>query len=65
MPLENHEIKQILFESLGNAKQGTNNSSFSPFDNAAIDRIVEYSIGLPGLATWLAFLSLKSAHQLG
>jgi ATPase family associated with various cellular activities (AAA) len=66
MPLENHEIKQILLESLGSANEDSNNSSsFSPFDNAAIDRIVDYSIGLPGLATWLALLCLKSAHQLG
>jgi hypothetical protein len=67
MPLENHEIKQILLGSLGSANEDSNNSpsSSSPFDNAAIDRIVDYSIGLPGLATWLALLCLKRAHQLG
>jgi hypothetical protein len=37
----------------------------SKIDNAAIDRIVEYSIELPGLASLLALLCLKSAHQLG
>jgi hypothetical protein len=67
LPLENHEIKQILLQSLSSANEDSNNSSSSssPFDNAAIDRIVDYSIGLPGLATRLALLCLKNAHQLG
>jgi len=63
MPLENHEIKQILLDSLDTSKKDSTSSS--PFDNAAVDRVVYYSLGLPGLATRLALLCLKNANQIG
>ena len=36
-----------------------------PFDEATIDDIIEYSLGLPGAATRLALLCLRNAYQIG
>jgi DNA-binding transcriptional ArsR family regulator len=36
-----------------------------PFDEATIDYIVKYSLGLPGTATSLASLCLRNAYKIG
>jgi type II secretory pathway predicted ATPase ExeA len=61
MPLEKDDIKEILSKSIEAVK--TNNSS--PFEDSAIDKIADYSLGLPGEAALLAFLCLKNAYQIG
>jgi DNA-binding transcriptional ArsR family regulator len=61
MPLEKNDIKEILLKSIEAVK--TNNSS--PFEDSAIDKIADYSLGLPGEASILAFLCLKNAYQIG
>jgi DNA-binding transcriptional ArsR family regulator len=60
MPLETHDIKKMLIKSIDAARLNS-----SPFEDSAIDRITEYSMELPGAAMHLAFLSLKSAYQIG
>jgi hypothetical protein len=54
-------IKQIILKSIEAVKTTT----FSPFDDSAIDTIADYSLGLPGQAARLALLSLKDAYQIG
>ena len=46
MPLEKNDIKEILLKSIEAVK--TNNSS--PFEDSSIDKIADYSLGLPGEA---------------
>jgi DNA-binding transcriptional ArsR family regulator len=59
--LEDKDIKEIILKSIDRFK--TSNSS--PFDELAVDMIVKYSLGLPGAATHLALLCLKTAYQIG
>jgi hypothetical protein len=61
MPVEKNDIKEILLKSIEAVK--TNNSS--PFEDSAIDKIADYSLGLPGEAALLAFLCLRNAYQIG
>jgi DNA-binding transcriptional ArsR family regulator len=61
MPLDKNDIKEILIKSIESVK--TNNSS--PFEDSAIDKIADYSLGLPGEAAGLAYLCLKNAYQIG
>ena len=63
MPLENDHIKQILLKSIDAASKNNNNSH--PFEDSAIDKITDYSLGLPGEATRFAYLCLKNAYQIG
>jgi type II secretory pathway predicted ATPase ExeA len=63
MPLENDHIKQILLKSIDDASKDNNNSH--PFEDSAIDKIADYSLGLPGEATRFAYLCLKNAYQIG
>ena len=73
MPLEkNDDIKQILLKSIEaaaasskNNNNNNNNNNSSPFEDSAIDKIVDYSLSLPGEAARLAFLCLKNAYQIG
>jgi hypothetical protein len=62
MPLEKNDIKEIFSKSIEAVK--TNNDS-SPFEDSAIDKIADYSLGLPGEAAGLAYLCLKNAYQIG
>jgi DNA-binding transcriptional ArsR family regulator len=66
MPLEREDIKQILLKSIeGAAASSKNNNYTSPFEDSAIDKIADYSLGLPGEAARLAYLCLKNAYQIG
>jgi hypothetical protein len=46
MPLEKNDTKEILLKLIEAVK--TNNSH--PFEDSSIDKIVDYSLGLPGEA---------------
>ena len=63
MPLEKNDIKDILLKSIDAASKNNNNSH--PFEDSAIDKIADYSLGLPGEAARLACLCLKNAYQIG
>jgi hypothetical protein len=69
MPLEedDDDIKQILLKSIDAATTTAkdNNNNPSPFEDSAIDKITDYSQGLPGEAARLALLCLKNAYQIG
>jgi type II secretory pathway predicted ATPase ExeA len=60
-PLENQDIKELILKSINKFSA----DSSHPFDESAIDKIVEYSLGLPGGATRLASLCLRNAYQIG
>jgi type II secretory pathway predicted ATPase ExeA len=62
MPVEKNDIKEILLKSIEAAAK-TNNSS--PFEDSAIDKIADYSLGLSREAASLALLCLKNAYQIG
>ena len=52
MSLEkNDDIKEILLKSIeAAASKNNNNNNSSPFEDSAIDKIADYSLGLPGEA---------------
>ena len=60
-PLKNKDIKEIILKLIDKFSA----DSSIPFDEPAIDKFVEYSLGLPGAATRLALLCLRNAYQIG
>jgi type II secretory pathway predicted ATPase ExeA len=62
MPLEKDDIKHILLKSIDAASKNNNSN---PFEDSAIDKITDYTLGLPGEAARLALLCLKNAYQIG
>jgi hypothetical protein len=61
-PLKNKDIKEIILKSIDKFSADSSNP---PFDGPATDKVVEYSLGLPGAATRLSLLCLRNAYQTG